>query len=143
MEEKCDIMRTVLEDKWRQVRDKPEIMRADHPERSERQLGDKCEITQTKFFRSSSVHWETSLKSGRECRVGGKSHAGQGSQSIGIQSVLRRKWETSGDRLEASLKSRAQKIENVVGDNWARRGRQARNHAGQSTHIIQSVLGDK
>ena len=39
-------------DKWRQVRDKPEIMRADHPECSERQLGDKCNIMQTNLFRS-------------------------------------------------------------------------------------------
>ena len=45
-------------DKWRQVGDKPAIMRAENAECA-RQVGDECEIVRTKAFTSSSVYWET------------------------------------------------------------------------------------
>ena len=49
------------------------------------------------------------------------------------------KWIFFGEKL-AIMRA---EIQNVVGDNWERSGRQVRNHAGPSTQSTQNVLGDK
>ena len=127
----------------RQVGDKCEIMQAENPECSRRQLGNKREIMRTKAVRASRVYRETSGRqawnhAGRESwettQRQVRNHAGQSTQSI--QSVV-------GDRWETSLKSCGQRTQSVVGDNWETSGRQARNHADRSTQRIQSVFCSK
>ena len=102
--------------------DKPEIMRAENRECSGRQLGDKCEITQTRALRE---------RERRECTG--------------------RQVETGGGEWERNVQSCGQRIRVQLGDKWETcakscghrktTGKQVRNCAGLLLFALLSRPG--